>query len=255
MSMIDVALALAERFAVLPVWPVTKRPCIRRWQVLATRDPATVTEFWHRFPEALPGVLCRGALTVLDIDAKHPEAVAWLDHHRDRLPRTRTHRTRSGGWHLLYQHREGLHPSVAYPVVGIDVRARNSMIVWWPATGCPIPDNTEPAAWPDWLTSMVQRPRRTLPATASSTPSNPSFRSSAQILAALAGIIGIVRDARDGERNCRLYWAACRMRERILAGEITEGSAHDLLLKAAIGVGLEEGASRSSIASAWRPDK
>jgi hypothetical protein len=75
---LDAALELSE--AGLPVFPVrithnlvtlkfNKRPCITGWQDKATCDEAAVREFWHLFPNAVPGVaLGRAGLVVLDAD-------------------------------------------------------------------------------------------------------------------------------------------------------------------------------------------
>ena len=49
-------------------------------------------------------------IDVLDLDPRHG-GDHWLDTHGDRLPATRTHRTRSGGLHFLFRHHGGIRNS------------------------------------------------------------------------------------------------------------------------------------------------
>lgn len=62
----------------------------------------------------------------------------------------------------------------------------------------------------------------------------------------LQGLVKFVADSVQGDRNNRLFWAACR------AGEGGIEDAHDALLGAAVQAGLDEAEARRTIASALR---
>ncbi|MER5468043.1 bifunctional DNA primase/polymerase [Streptomyces sp. NPDC002685] len=62
----------------------------------------------------------------------------------------------------------------------------------------------------------------------------------------LQGLVKFVADSMQGDRNNRLFWAACRATE----GGIED--AHDALLEAAVQAGLDEAEARRTIASALR---
>jgi hypothetical protein len=83
-----------------------------------------LSPLWLRYPGVLVGVPTGPAsgLAVLDVDIDKGGA-DWWNANRDRLPATRMHETRSGGLHVLFNHRAGLKCSVAKIAPGIDVRA------------------------------------------------------------------------------------------------------------------------------------
>jgi hypothetical protein len=60
--------------------------------------------------------------------------LVWWFSHRDRLPLTRVHRTRSGGLHLIFRHVPDVRCSAGRIAPGIDVRGDGGYIIWWPGT-------------------------------------------------------------------------------------------------------------------------
>ncbi|MFJ9039879.1 bifunctional DNA primase/polymerase [Streptomyces sp. NPDC102406] len=62
-----------------------------------------------------------------------------------------------------------------------------------------------------------------------------------------AGLVQFVLDAQEGQRNTRLFWAACRAYENHLGPALT-----DALVDAAIHTGLTEREARSAVTSAAR---
>lgn len=70
----------------------------------------------------------------------------------------------------------------------------------------------------------------------------------------LVGLIDFVLAAGEGERNGRLYWAACRAREMVEAGEVAEDLVVGGLSEAARRVGLGDGEARATIRSGLRGD-
>src|SRR5262245_55097011 len=98
------ALKLARRG--VPVFPCNadKVPLVKLGAGFAnaSTDPDVIKDWWTHWPDALVSVRTGIKFVVLDVDlAKHPEAAQWYG--RANLPITRTHITRSGGRHLLFQ--------------------------------------------------------------------------------------------------------------------------------------------------------
>ena len=76
----------------------------------ASSGNALIAEWWTRWPGALIGVPTGevSSLDVLDLDAKHVKARTWWRENYRRFPRTRIHRTRAGGLHLLFKHDDSI---------------------------------------------------------------------------------------------------------------------------------------------------
>ena len=157
------ALDLAE--SGIPVFPCildgTKRdksPATPHGFKDASCDPAAVRNLWCNYPGALVGVPTGGisGIDVLDIDPRHG-GDKWLEAIRDRLPATRTHATRSGGYHLLFRHRSGMGCSASRIARGVDVRADGGYACWWPAAGSP---TARLASWPATCWPRWPWPRR-----------------------------------------------------------------------------------------------
>src|SRR5262245_56640014 len=151
-----VALALDD-FQCFPVWP-SKCPATPRGILDATDDPFALLALWEKHPRApLVGVRTGEASGVdaLDIDAKHREAGDWWRENRDRLPRTRAHRSRGGGLHLFFQHAPVLRCRTSKIARGVDVKADGGCVTWWPANGLPVLCDAEPAPWPARLLAQL----------------------------------------------------------------------------------------------------
>jgi len=86
-----------------------KRPATPHGFKDAKSDLRGLRDLWRQNPAPLVGVATGAASSVdaLDIDCKHLEAREWWAANRDRLPQTRSHRTRSGGLHMLFRHAVG----------------------------------------------------------------------------------------------------------------------------------------------------
>jgi hypothetical protein len=131
----------------------SKRPTTPRGFYDASADPATLRELWSKCPGQLVGVRTGNAssIDVLDLDRKHRDAAEWWTAHRDSLPATRVHRTRSGGLHLLFQHAFDMRCSASKIAPGVDVRGDGGYVVWWPIAGLPVLREAALARWPEWL--------------------------------------------------------------------------------------------------------
>jgi hypothetical protein len=243
------ALALAEWG--LPVFPcaATKRPTCPHGFLDASRDPSVVRALWRAHHGPLIGVPTGAAtgIFVLDVDtAKHDTAVEWLERHAAYLPETRSHRTQSGGIHLLFKHRPGLRNTQAKLAIGIDTRADGGYVLWWPAAIEHGHHRAPLAELPDWLVKALTPP---MPETrpASQRPKTPDAAK-----AKIEGIVGAVAAAREGQRNALVYWGACRLSELVKQAVIGHGDAIALAVEAARQAGLSPKEAQRTVASAFR---
>jgi hypothetical protein len=93
---LDEALRLARR---VPVFPCDndKTPFVAHGFKDASTEPDLIQKWWEKWPDALIGVPTGSKFVVIDLDLQHDEARQFLSNNWGRLPRTRTHETRSGG--------------------------------------------------------------------------------------------------------------------------------------------------------------
>ncbi len=231
-------------WAVFPAG-INKVPRTRNGHKAASTDLEHIEIMHNRFGFILVGIATgiESNLAVLDIDRQHNGSVWWQEN-RHRLPATRTHRTRSGGLHLLFRHFPGLRCSTARIAPGIDVKAEGGAIIYWPATGLPVLSDAPLAEWPEWLTP----PPKPAPA-----PSHESAgpRPAAHIEAQLAGLIRTIAAAPSGQRNGSLFWAASRAAEITAQGQLSKPHAEAILIEAASRVGLDHIEASRTIASAF----
>jgi hypothetical protein len=204
----------------------------------ASRNPEQVAQLWRRNLGPLVGIATGkpSGISVLDIDRKHPAAIAWWCNHCDRLLPTRTYETRSGGLHCFFRHLDGVRNSGSRLCTGIDTRGDGGYVISWWCAGYGCFDHSPPAPWPAWLLAELTRgppaPRVTVMPTEH----------------ALAGIVRRVACAAEGERNSVLFWAACRLFERGLS----MGEAETVLILPALNAGLSRAEARRTLVSAFR---
>ncbi|PJK29892.1 bifunctional DNA primase/polymerase [Minwuia thermotolerans] len=122
----------ARGFCVFPLKPNGKRPGIKGWPELATTDPATIRDWWDRWPEANIGIATAGLL-VVDIDDKAGRCggVTWLElclEHCGPID-TLTARTASGGRHLYFRPSRPVGNSAGRLGDGLDVRGAGGYVV------------------------------------------------------------------------------------------------------------------------------
>jgi hypothetical protein len=67
---------------------------------------------------------------------------------------------------------------------------------------------------------------------------------------ALVGLVRLVLDAKEGQRNDRLYWSACKAFEHAAAGRLDADAAERALVRAAVEAGLPEPEAERTVASA-----
>ncbi len=238
--MIAVNLARNNCYAVLPCLD-DKRPACPHGFKDATSDLEAISELWRRYPGPLIGVATGEVsnLAVVDVDRKHDEARLWWRAHCSRLLPTRAYETRSGGLHLFYRHAEGVGSTAGKICLGVDTRGTGGYVIFWYAAGLECFDHSAPEQWPAWLSAELSRPK-----------SSPR-RKIAPVASAnrtLDGLMHSIAEAREGERNQMLFWAASRCAERGMLRDATSA-----LIAAAVNTGLSEVEARRTIASAARP--
>jgi hypothetical protein len=151
------ALALAD--SGIPVFPLlrNKRPATEHGFKDATFwDLAAIERAFSNPDAALIGVPTGpvSGFVVLDIDPQHG-GDEWLREHGKELPPTRTHRTRSGGLHFLFNDVDGLRNSAGKIAPGVDIRGDGGYIVWWPASDCEVYADAPIADFPLWLLDRI----------------------------------------------------------------------------------------------------
>ncbi len=111
---------------------IGKHPHIRAWKSRATRDPATIGDWWQGWPDANIGILTgRGSgVVVLDVDPRNggDDALAELEREYGPLPRTVSVVTGGGRQHLYFRA-----PSVPLRSTqiadGLDLKAEGGLVV------------------------------------------------------------------------------------------------------------------------------
>ncbi|MCK7623269.1 bifunctional DNA primase/polymerase [Streptomyces sp. RS10V-4] len=224
----------------------------------AATDPFTVRRMFAAAPWATGyGIACGRAphhLIGLDLDAKHGAdgrtafrllAAA----HGVPVPATVTVLTPSGGRHLWFTGPPAppVPNSAGRLAPGIDVRGAGGYLVGpgsLTAHGRYVlaPDTPRrPAPVPPALLALLVPPLGTPPPRPPAAGPHPGSRQSA------AALVRFVRASPRGQRNARLFWAACRAYESGLGAELAER-----LAAAARHTGLPEAETRATLASAAR---
>ena len=143
----------------LPSFPCTndirKKPLSTHGFKDATTDPEKFIKIGHLkensdFLFGIPTGTIVG-FDVLDID---PDGFEWWQNQTD-VPLTRTHTTRRGGWHLLFQHLPNLKNSASKIADGIDIRADGGYMIWWPSHGLSVSNHEIISPWPNWLLTLL----------------------------------------------------------------------------------------------------
>ncbi|MFC8710032.1 bifunctional DNA primase/polymerase [Streptomyces sp. NPDC057197] len=218
----------------------------------ASSDPARIRDLFAAAPRATGyGIACGVPphhLIGVDLDTKTgTDALAALRElarrHRFPLPATVVVLTPSGGRHLWFSGP----PDVAVPnsagrlAPGIDIRGTGGYLIG-PGSRthhgtyalAPGTAHLAPAPCPPLLLRLLVPPPRRTP------PPSPGRRTA-------HGLVRFVLDAPEGQRNTRLFWAACRAYESGLGPAL-----HPLLLDAALTTGLSRPEAHSTLMSAAR---
>ncbi len=242
------ALALARSGVACFPCLSSKAPACPNGFKAATADSETLYSLWMKYPAPLVGV-ATGAVSgmdVLDIDPRHG-GDTWLANNLANLPTTRTHHTRSSGLHLFFKHRAGIRNSANKVASGVDVRGDGGYILWWPASGFEVQNESVLADWPEFLASkLLPPPRQPIPPMPSPQCSRP------YVQAALTSAMQTVATAPDGSRNHTLNSEVWSLARFIPTGELGAQHIATALASAALAAGLGRQETIRTIASALR---
>jgi hypothetical protein len=190
-------------------------------------------------------------IVVVDIDPRHGGDKT-LTEHLSWLPPTRTHRSRSGGQHLVYRYPlEGIRNFTGTDkngLPGIELKSDGLGVVWPPSPGYSVIDDRRVEDCPDRLRDTLAIAKYK----GASSPGNGDPSESAESLGNDPGndaplysapqptlnlrirtkrILDVVQTARAGDgRNAKLYWAARRFGELIAEGKVKRSVAEFMLL-------------------------
>jgi len=226
----------------------------------ASTDPRRIRELFAAAPWATGyGIACGlhpHHLIGVDLDTKSgTDSSAALRElalrHLFTIPETVVVLTPSGGRHLWLSGP----PDVVVPnsasrlAPGIDIRGAGGYLVGpGSRTGhgvyetAPGTSRLAPASCPSELLRLLLPPPRTHPG-----PSTTGRQGQEQGPGQGQGLVQFVLAAHEGQRNTRLFWAACRAHENGIGPRLTAQ-----LVQAAVRTGLTEREARSTIASAAR---
>jgi len=243
----------ARGLAVFPLAPGGKVPAVEDWPNVSTTDPNQITRWWSEAPYI---GIATGPSGLLVIDLDHPRtpdqtppaSVHGATCGRDvldelaadageRLPRTWSVSTPSGGQHLYFRQPEDVELGNSAGRLGwkIDTRGHGGYVV---AAGSVIRGQRyradvirRPAALPEWTTTALT------PAPAI-TDHGPRRASAAYGLAALSSHLDKLLASTEGHRNDNLNWAAYALGQGAANGALDPQTIRDELLSAAGQIGL-----------------
>ncbi|MGO1539707.1 MAG: bifunctional DNA primase/polymerase [Leucobacter sp.] len=257
MATIQDALSLAAAgWRILPLRG--KIPLTRHGVKDASANPDQVRQWWAGRAQHNIGARVPGHLMVLDLDPRNGGTLNHLEAaHGGPLPETLTVYSGrgDGGRHLYYRHPGGRLSARRLPE-GIDVKTESGYCVMPPSMH---PDTGQPYQWgsgqhpaplPQSLLTLLQPPA---PKRAEYTPlhTGNNGRDTQAKLAKRAGKLAQhVAAAAEGNRNARLFWAACQA--------VRDGHPRptfDLLAEAAQHSGLSDSEAWQTINSALRTER
>jgi Bifunctional DNA primase/polymerase, N-terminal len=222
----------------------------------ATTDPVRVRALFDLAPWATGyGIACGRAphhLLGLDLDVKHgsdgPAALrALAGAHGFEVPQTVTVLTPSGGRHLWLTAPGPVPNSAGRLAPGVDVRGAGGYVV---GPGSRTVAGRYLLAPGSGRSSLAPAPPALLrlatpPPAPPREPPAPAPRHPAEKRA--AALVRFVLDSHEGERNGRLFWAACRAYDAGLGEALAPA-----LVTAAVHTGLTEREAAATVASAGR---
>lgn len=201
----------------------------------ATTDMGQVAEWLAAHPGANWGIRPPDTILVVDVDPRNggDTELARLEAEHGALPATLTAETGSGGRHIWFSYKGPLRGKLG---PGLDIKGNNGYLVAPPSKHISGGTYTwldfRPAAYaPAWIKAAMNPPVRI-------------FNYPAGKGGSIAPLVQFVLDSQEGERNRRLYWAACRAAERQLDPQP--------LIDAATSIGQTPMEARATVASASR---
>jgi hypothetical protein len=236
-----------------PVFPIAhgaKVPAIKGGAGVkdATADADQIRAWGRAYPDANLGIACGkpSGIVVVDVDPRHggDASIRVLAAKGRAFPPTPRARTGNKGWHLVLRH-----PPIGTSEIGnskgrlgrgIEVKSTGGYVLVAPSWTRKSDDG--PGGRYTWEVSPFDAPVLRLPLWMITmlTPAPAPRLTFAPKLdgSDIEPLARFVASSTQGERNNRLYWAACRARELIERRVISEATAIQRLSQAAAAAGL-----------------
>ncbi len=229
--------------AVLALHPARKEPAgevCPHGNDDATTDTDQVRAWWEHNPDYNIGIRPPPGYIVLDVDPRNGGGLDQLG----AVPPTSIAKTGGGGWHLWFHYRGAVRGNLdGDRSSGVDIKSNSGYLVAPPS----IHDVTGNRY--RWISTgpIAPLPKHLVPRVAIPATTTPAARTPIDGAGNFAGLIRTAADARPGNRNNALFWAACRAVENAAAPEVL-----DQLLVAAIAAGQSPREAQATIRSAQR---
>lgn len=239
----------------LPCFPCNgdKHPITKGGFYAASRDPNAIASMFATSSAVMIG-MPTGAVSGLvgiDVDVKEGHRGRdWLIANQHRLPPTRTHKTASGGLHLIFRNPEDFDIRNSQSVLhdGIDVRGNGGYLILPPSPGYSVADPMAPAEMPQWLiAACLKQPKpeaQAQPLAPRAAPISDRYTA-----VAVDGEIRAVSMAQPGTRNHQLNVSSMKLGQIVAAGLLDRSTAEAELTRAALAAGLDDVETRKTIAS------
>jgi len=242
-DLIDAAMAYGEiGLSIFPLQPVTKIPYAGTRGVLdATTDLIRVEKHWSRYSNSNIGIATGFAHSVLDVDTKN-DAPGWDSAHRlNRFGLLQSafaqSSTPSGGGHLFFAADDEGNHTAGGANHGLDFRGVGGYVLAPPSVldvGC--------YKWVGFTPERFGQPFDWAAAANILKPPRPSLNLSKSYGQGSNALVKTVAEAKEGNRNAVLHWAARRC--------VESGINPTVLTDAALSLGLEQREIDSTIRSA-----
>lgn len=227
----------------------------------ATTDVEVIAKWARDYPNANVGLACGeiAGFVVIDLDPRNgaDKTLAALATKGRGFPDCPAARTGGGGAHLLFRHDARVINSKNKIGPGIDVKTTGGYIVAAPSF-VKQPNDSHGDGHYRWIKHPRDVPVPRLPIWVASLLAPPPAPAK-QIIGPLPdtpknirSLVEFVAKSHTGDRNNRLYWGACRAADAVKAHYVSEGSAVEQLLSAAVSVGLPQKEALATIISAFK---
>jgi Bifunctional DNA primase/polymerase, N-terminal len=224
----------------------------------ASADPDQIRAWGKLCPDGNVGIACGDAseIVVVDVDPRNAgdTSIRALAARGYSFPKGPRQRTGNGGWHLFFQHQPDIVGSKNRLRPGVDLKSDGGYVLVAPSWTRPSdagpggpylwevsPFDVPVPRMPIWMTTMLRPAPRPKPAF------TPDVNGSDIDLLAR-----FVAASTKGERNNRLFWAACRAAELVAQRRLSSPSAEAVLLRAALASGLSTNRAAATIRSGMR---
>lgn len=245
------ALRYAQRWAVFPCKPGSKKPNTEHGVKDATRDEDVITEWWRKEPRSNIGVATGVASGIIAVDLDGEEGpfnfAEMASHNGTQVPPALWQRTPSGGFHAVFEHPGGvLNNSAKKLADGIDTRGDGGYIVVAPSEIWDVGRyewmaRTDPPPVPGWLIRKLRTAHRR-----SRYAKLPTEQDVSEILERKARDL---EEAREGERNETLNAVAYSMGRYVGAGLVSRTETWERLYVAGRRIGLTDGETNKTLHS------